>query len=116
MNESLRECLNTVVNKLRQFKQMHTLGETASDEEVDLIEDAADSLVHASEIVGELDGMRVNGRRRDSVKLELERQSKELRGAAQMMTEYETRESGRAKMPTSYDTVTHTITWIEDFL
>lgn len=116
MDDNLVKCLTKVLNNLSEFKKTHTVGTTATEEELDLIENAACSLVEASKIVRSLDDMHVNGRRRDNIHRELKRQSDELRNASQLMEEYETKESGDAEMLTSYDTITHTIEWIEEFL
>lgn len=116
MNNNLRSCLDEALNVLHQFEEMHTVGKTASDAELDLIYEASSNLAEASEIVGELDNIRVNGRRRYSIHLELEQQSKDLRGSAKLMQEYQTESSSDAKMPTAYDTVMITLEWIEEFL
>lgn len=116
MDDSLSECLDEVVSDLSKFDNMHTIGRTADEEELNLIEKASDNLDEASSIVQSLDSIRVNGRKRDNIYNELQQQSKELRRSAQLMAEYKTKESGPAEMPTAYDNVTYVIEWIEDFL
>lgn len=116
MNDDLARCLRKTLDNLSEFKETHTVGTTATEEELDLIENAASSLLEASKIVRRMHRIRVNGRRKGNIHRELKRQSRELRNASQSMEKYETRESGDAEMPTSYDTITHTIEWIEEFL
>lgn len=116
MNDDLARCLRETLDNLSEFKETHTVDTTATEEELDLIESATHSLAEASEIVQSLDEMRVEGRKRSNIHLELKRQSGELRSASQLMEKYETEESGDTEMLTSYDTVTYKIGWIEEFL
>lgn len=63
MDDNLSKCLKSVTNNLYDFKDMHTVGRKAYETELDLIKEASSDLSDASEIVQDLDTIRVKGRK-----------------------------------------------------